>query len=81
MQLANATTEHPDALQDYIALKHIRRGSKQSIEDKAIEAYHKALDEGRGREEAGEEYFKHFNNSHGQQEHTGVSGSRKRVTI
>jgi hypothetical protein len=56
------TTQHPDALHDYIALKQIRRGSKQAIEDAAIEAYHKALDEGRGKEEAEKEYFKHFNN-------------------
>lgn len=61
MQLANATTQHPDALADYIALKQIRRGSQQAIEDAAIEAYHKALDEGRGKEEAEKEYFKHFN--------------------
>jgi hypothetical protein len=53
--------EHPDTLADYIALKQIQRGSKQAIEDKAIESYHKALDEGRGKEEAEEEYFKHFN--------------------
>jgi hypothetical protein len=79
--ISAAITDHPDTLTDYHALKHIRRGSKQAIEDKAIEAYHKALDEGRSKEEAEEEYFKHFNNSHGQQEHTGVSGSRKRVTI
>jgi hypothetical protein len=64
---------HPDTLTDYIALKQIRRGSMQAIEDKAIESYHKALDEGRGKEEAESEYFKHFNNNHGQQEHTGVS--------
>ena len=68
-------TDHPDALTDYIALKQIHRGSKQAIEDKAIEAYHKALDEGRGKEEAENEYFKHFNKNHGQQEHTSVSGS------
>jgi hypothetical protein len=53
---------HPDTLADYIAFKQIRRGSKQAIEDKAIEAYHKALDEGRGKEKAENEYFKHFNN-------------------
>jgi hypothetical protein len=67
---------HPDQLQDYHRLKAIRRGSRQAIEDKAIEAYHRAIDDGRGREEAESEYFKHFNkNSHGQQEHTSVSGS------
>ena len=54
--------EHPDLLQDHIAKKQIRRGGKQAIEDQAIEAYHKALDEGRGKEEAEKEYFKHFNN-------------------
>jgi hypothetical protein len=74
MPLANADTEHPDTLQDYLRLKQMRVGSKQAIEDKAIESYHKALDEGRGKEEAEKEYFKHFNKNHGQQEHAGVSG-------
>jgi hypothetical protein len=52
---------HPDQLTDWIKTKEIKRGSKQAIEDKAIEAYHKALDDGRGKEEAEGEYFKHFN--------------------
>jgi hypothetical protein len=65
---------HPDELSDYYRLKQIRRGGQQSIEDKAIEAYHKAVDEGRGKEEAEKRYFSFFNNNHGQQEHTGVSG-------
>jgi hypothetical protein len=55
------TTQHPDTLSDYIALKQIHRGSKQAIEDKAIEAYHKAIDEGRSKEEAEEKYFSFFN--------------------
>jgi hypothetical protein len=52
---------HPDTLHDYHRLKQIRRGSRQAIEDKAIEAYHRAIDEGRGREEAESEYFSFFN--------------------
>jgi hypothetical protein len=60
------TTPHPDHISDYHRLKEIHRGSKQAIEDSAIEAYHKALDEGRGKEEAEEKYFSFFNkNSHG----------------
>jgi hypothetical protein len=55
-------TEHPDTLQDYLRLKQMRVGSRQAIEDKAIESYHRALEEGRGKEEAEKEYFKHFNN-------------------
>jgi hypothetical protein len=57
---------HPDALTDFSRLKAIRRGSRQAIEDKAIEAYLRAYEE-QGREEAEQEYFKHFNNSHGKQ--------------
>jgi hypothetical protein len=56
-----AVEPHPDTLTDYHALKAIRRGSRQAIEDKAIESYHKAIDEGMSREEAEIEYFKHFN--------------------
>lgn len=52
---------HPDHLSDYARLKAIRRGSRQAIEDSAIDAYHKALDEGKGREEAEESYFSFFN--------------------
>lgn len=52
---------HPDHLLDYSRLKAIRRGSRQAIEDKAIEAYLKAYEE-RGREEAEKQYFEHFNN-------------------
>lgn len=51
---------HPDTTQAYHALKQITRGSRQAIEDKAIEAYHKALSE--GREEAEKQYFETFNN-------------------
>lgn len=32
----------------------------QAIEDTAIKAYHNALDAGRSKEEAEEQYFKHF---------------------
>lgn len=56
-----AIEPHPDHLQDWIKTKQIRRGSMQAIEDKAIAAYHKALDEGRGREEAEQRYFSFFN--------------------
>jgi hypothetical protein len=52
---------HPDTLHDYARLKAIRRGSRQAIEDKAIEAYHAALGEGGRREEAEAIYFSFFN--------------------
>jgi hypothetical protein len=51
--------EHPDLLSDYHALKQIQRGGRQAIEDKAIEAYHAAYEQ--GREEAEKRYFEHFN--------------------
>jgi hypothetical protein len=54
------TPEHPDHLSDYSRLKAIRRGSRQAIEDKAIEAYMKAFEEA-GREEAEAIYFSFFN--------------------
>jgi hypothetical protein len=55
-----AIEPHPDHLTDWIKTKEQRRGSMQAIEDKAIAAYIKAYDE-RGKEEAEEQYFKHFN--------------------
>lgn len=61
--MLTAITPHPDQLSDWIKTKEIRRGSKQAIEDKAIAAYHKALDDGRGREEAERIFFKHFQKS------------------
>jgi hypothetical protein len=51
---------HPDHLTDWIKTKEQRRGSMQAIEDKAIKAYHNALGAGKSREQAEEEYFKHF---------------------
>jgi hypothetical protein len=54
---------HPDELTDRIKLKQIKVGSRQAIQDSAIDAYHKAIEQGRTREEAEEEYFKQFNNS------------------
>jgi hypothetical protein len=51
---------HPDHLSDYSRLKAIRRGSRQAIEDKAIEAYMRVYEE-QGREEAEERYFSFFN--------------------
>lgn len=71
--------DHPDALADYIALKEIRRGSKQAFEDKAIAAYHKALDEGRGKEDAEKEYFKHFNKGTNGTGSNTVEGNKRRI--
>jgi hypothetical protein len=56
---------HPDHHTDFSRLKAIRRGSRQAIEDKAIEAYIKVFEEV-GREEAERIYFSFFNKaSHG----------------
>lgn len=71
---------HPDALTDYIALKQIRRGSQQAIEDAAIESYHKALDEGRGKEEAEKEYFKQFNKTNNGASTNTVEVNERRLT-
>jgi len=54
-------TPHPDQLTDWIKTKEIRRGGKQAIEDKAIAAYHKALDDGRTKGEAEKIFFSFFN--------------------
>lgn len=53
-------TPHPDHLTDYAAFKAVQRGSKQAIEDKAIEAYQKAYEE-QGKEEAEKVFFSFFN--------------------
>jgi hypothetical protein len=59
---------HPDYHQDYHAFKQIKIGGQMAIEDKAIAAYHKALDEGGTREEAERIFFNHFNKAnHGKQ--------------
>jgi len=60
--MLTAITPHPDQITDWIKTKEISRGSKQAIEDQAIEAYHKALDDGRTKEEAEEIFFSFFNN-------------------
>lgn len=54
------TPEHPDTLTDFSRLKAIQRGSRQAIEDKAIEAYMRAYEE-EGKEEAERVFFNHFN--------------------
>jgi hypothetical protein len=52
--------DHPDTLQAWQQAKEIRRGSMAALEDKAIKAYHNALDAGKSRGEAEEEYFETF---------------------
>jgi hypothetical protein len=61
--MLTAITPHPDHHTDWIKTKEIQRGSKQAIEDKAIAAYHKALDDGRTKEEAEKIFFSHFQKS------------------
>ena len=58
---------HPDAITDWQMMKKEQRGAHQSIEDKAIEAYHNASDQGLSRAEAEKRYFLIFNNSYGNQ--------------
>lgn len=57
---------HPDTAQAYHALKQIKKGAMQAIEDKAIEAYMRAYEE-QGREEAEKVFFSFFNNIHGKE--------------
>lgn len=56
------TTEHPDLLLQQHAIKQIARGSRQFADDKAMEAYWSALEEGKSAEEAeaifSETYYK-----------------------
>ena len=59
--ITTTITSHPDLLTDWIKTKEIKRGSKQATEDKAIAAYHKALDDGRTKEEAEKIFFSFFN--------------------
>lgn len=64
---------HPDTLTAYQQAKAITRGSMQAADDQAIKAYHRALDEGRSREEAEKQYFetfKRFNDDHKPIPHT-----------
>jgi hypothetical protein len=77
--ITTAITPHPDQLSDWIKTKEIQRGSKQAIEDKAIAAYHKALDDGRTKEEAEKEYFKHFNKGTNGASANTVEGNKRRV--
>lgn len=59
--MLTAITPHPDQTTDWIKTKGIRRGSMQAIGDRAIAAYHKAIDDGRGKEEAEKIFFSFFN--------------------
>jgi hypothetical protein len=74
-----AITHHPDHLTDWIKTKEIQRGSKQAIEDQAIAAYHKALDDGRTKEEAEKEFFKHFNKGTNGTGENSLEGDKRRV--
>ena len=54
------TTEHPDATIDWHAYKQRTRSAHQAVEDKALDAYHKALDAGGSKVEAEKQYFETF---------------------
>jgi hypothetical protein len=61
--MTTSITPHPDQISDYHALKAIRRGSMQAIEDKAIAEYMRVY-ETVGKEEAEKIFFNHFNKGH-----------------
>lgn len=47
-------TEHPDLLLQQSQAKQITRGGTQFADDKAMDAYWQAIDEGMNKDEAGE---------------------------
>ncbi|HEX6427968.1 MAG TPA: hypothetical protein VF008_09795 [Niastella sp.] len=51
---------HPDTLSDWESLKAIKRGSMQAADDKAIEAYLRAIEAGKSKDEAGEIFIKTY---------------------
>lgn len=52
--------EHPDTALDWESLKAIHRGGMQSADDRAMEAYWKAIEEGKSVDEAGEVFVKTY---------------------
>jgi hypothetical protein len=58
------TQDHPDTHTAWQQAKEIKRGSMQALEDKAIKAYHDAIDEGKSRAESEKQYFETFNKSY-----------------
>jgi hypothetical protein len=57
------TEPHPDLITDYRALKKIRVGAHQGVEDQALKAYHEAYDSD-GREAAEAKYFETFKSAY-----------------
>lgn len=57
---------HPDEITDWKALKEIRRGARQAIDDEAIEAYLRVYRETKDEQKAGEAnrlvYQKYYGN-------------------
>lgn len=49
----STTTPHPDTLTDWQSFKEIQRGGRQTADTAAMEAMWQALNEGKGKEEAG----------------------------
>lgn len=49
--------EHPDTSLDWESLKAINRGGTQSADDRAMDAYWRAINEGRSKEEAAVIFF------------------------
>lgn len=59
--------DHPDTLTDYYRLKQIKKGSKQAIEDRAMNAMYDAIERGESKEEAEKVFVNHFNKDHGKE--------------
>jgi hypothetical protein len=51
------TEPHPDLPQAYHAAKQITRGGNQAADDVAMEAYWRAIEEGKSKDEAGEVFI------------------------
>jgi hypothetical protein len=51
---------HPDEVADWQSLKSITRGGTQSADDQAMDAYWRALEEGKTVDEAGEVFIKEY---------------------
>lgn len=54
------TPDHPDLTRDWQSLKAIHRGGMQSADDQAMDAYWRAIDEGKSKDEAGEVFIKEY---------------------
>lgn len=70
---------HPDTLSAYQQAKAFTRGSMQAADDTAIKAYHKAIDEGRSRQEAEQQYFETYTKFYDGTNTTAMEGDKRRI--